>query len=79
MRKIDTATAKRSISISGLLLLASFVCYAQTGSIKGEVKTSDNKPAAQVSIQLKEIKKGTTTSADGVYLLKDVKEGLTQR
>ena len=77
MRKFDitTATAKRSISISALLLLASIIVHAQTGSIKGNVKTSDGKPAAQVSIQLKEIKKGTTTAADGSYLLKDIKEG----
>ncbi len=77
MRKFDNpaATAKRSISLSVLLLLAFIIVHAQTGSIKGEVKTSDNKPAAQVSIQLKEIKKGTTTVVDGSFLLKDIKEG----
>ena len=58
MRKFDNpaATAKRSISLSVLLLLAFIIVHAQTGSIKGEVKTSDNSENSSSS----KIRAGTT-------------------
>ena len=55
-----------------------FLCFsgtAQTGSLKGVVRTSDGKPAAHVYVQLKEIKRGTITLDDGSYQLPNIPTG----
>jgi iron complex outermembrane receptor protein len=51
--------------------------FAQSGngSIKGQVKTSDGKPAAYVSVGITHSNKGTTTDEDGNYVLTDIKPG----
>jgi iron complex outermembrane receptor protein len=67
-----------NISLFYLLsvLLASAPVTAQThGSINGVVKTSDGKPAAFVNVSLKEARKGTVTSEDGIYHLKNIMPG----
>ncbi len=56
------------------LILASNGLYAQT-TIKGQVSTRDGKPAGNVSIILKEIKRGTTSADDGSYQIDNLKEG----
>jgi iron complex outermembrane receptor protein len=55
--------------------LASATAFAQSGSIKGVVKTSDGQAAPFVNVALKEINKGTTTSEDGSFVLKNIKAG----
>ena len=46
-----------------------------TGVITGVVKTRDGSPAPFVNVSLKDVRKGTITSEDGVYLLKGVQPG----
>jgi iron complex outermembrane receptor protein len=48
---------------------------AQTGTIKGQVKTSDGQPAPYVNVTLKGENKGTVTEPDGTYIIKNVKPG----
>ncbi|HEY9007779.1 TonB-dependent receptor [Ohtaekwangia sp.] len=57
------------------LVLFSLAAFAQTGTIKGVVRTSDGQPAPFVNVALKEINKGTTTSEDGSFTIKNVKAG----
>ncbi|MBT1703811.1 TonB-dependent receptor [Chryseosolibacter indicus] len=59
-----------------LLLSCTFMGFAQHGTIRGTMKTSDGKPAAFVSIGLKENNKGTTSDEDGKYEIKNVKPGI---
>lgn len=47
----------------------------QPGTIKGKVITTDGQPAAFVNVTLKEIKKGTITTEDGLFVLHHVKKG----
>lgn len=64
------------ITLSTLFLVAiSSTAFAQHGSIKGRVYTSDTMPAVMVSIQLKEIKKGALSASDGQFMIKDVPAG----
>ena len=65
---------RRSFLIVPALFAAIFV-FAQQGEIKGFVTTSDGRPASQVNVQLKEIKKSTTSDEDGSYTLAGIKEG----
>ncbi|MBC7850372.1 MAG: TonB-dependent receptor [Chitinophagaceae bacterium] len=57
------------------MILIAPLLFAQTGAITGVITTSDGIPAQSVSIQLKEIKKGTVSGADGAFILRDIKEG----
>jgi iron complex outermembrane receptor protein len=58
-------------------LFLSFAAVAQTknGAIKGQIKTSDGKPAAYVSVSLDRSNKGTRTDENGNYLIKGIKAG----
>jgi len=60
-----------------MLLLASVNLMAQTktGSIGGQVKTSDGKPAAYVSVGLKNTNKVTQTDETGSFKIKNVPSG----
>lgn len=59
-----------------ILSVCSLAVQAQTGSIQGNIKTNDGKPAPYVNLYLKEnTNKGATTSADGSFHIKNVKEG----
>ena len=49
--------------------------YAQTGTIKGIILTSDGKPAEFVNVMVKEIKKGTVTNEKGEFTFNNIKEG----
>jgi len=48
---------------------------AQTGVIKGNIITSDGKPAEQVNITLKELKASTASTVSGQYFFSNVKPG----
>lgn len=72
---------KRAHYLKAILL---FICcfsissvYAQghVGSIRGTVKTSDDKPAAFVNVYIKELKKSTTTDENGKFELPKVEAG----
>jgi len=62
-----------------VLALFSFVALsfaqAQTGNIKGTVKTSDNQPAEFLNIGLKGTGKGTSANSNGDYELRNIEAG----
>ncbi len=60
-----------------LLLLFTLIAKAQSpiGKIAGSVKTADHKPAANVTILLKELNKATTTGAVGNYSFQNIIPG----
>lgn len=45
------------------------------GSVSGQITTTDNKPAASVTISLKETNKFAITDESGNFILKNIKEG----
>ena len=61
--------------ILGGLFFRPVAAQTTISSIGGNVKTSDGKPAAYVSVGLTHSGKGTTTDEDGNYLLTDIKPG----
>lgn len=65
------------LNVVVILVLASANLLAQnrTGSINGQIKTSDGKPAAYVSVGLKNTTKTTLTGDDGTFSLKNVAQG----
>jgi iron complex outermembrane receptor protein len=48
---------------------------AQTGNIKGNVKTSDRQPAGFVNIVVKGTNKGGSTNANGEYFIRNIEAG----
>lgn len=61
--------------VLGILSLGQ--CFAQNerAKLSGNIKTSDGKPAAYVSVQLIEINRGTLTDANGTYSIERIKPG----
>lgn len=59
----------------GIINLISPGAIAQPGIIKGNIITSDGKPAEQVNVTLKELKTSTTSNSTGQYILSDIKPG----
>ncbi|MFB6454958.1 TonB-dependent siderophore receptor [Chitinophaga sp. Hz27] len=57
------------------LLLINVTLFAQTGTIKGKVTTSDGQPTPYVTVGLKDMKKGTFTTEEGTFTIKNVKPG----
>ena len=49
--------------------------FAQTGSIKGNVKSADGKPVEFVSVGIKNSSKGSTTDKSGNFIIKNIKAG----
>lgn len=62
---------------TGIILFISSVqiLFAQSGSIKGKITTSDGKPAEFVNVILKGTTKGTVADADGNYQITNLKDG----
>jgi iron complex outermembrane receptor protein len=59
-----------------LFVLFTATAFAQnTGSIRGTVQTSDNKPAEGVSITLKGLKRTTIADNNGVFTINNVPKG----
>lgn len=59
-----------------ILVLSVNLSIAQTGSLKGKiVNKEDNLPLPGVSIQIKGTNKGTTTNANGEFLLNGIAQG----
>lgn len=74
-----------NIITSLIFLLTSLNCYVLKANpeiygsaIKGTVTTSDNKPAAMVTVVLKGTKKTTLTTDDGSFILHNIKPGTYQ-
>src|SRR5687767_1589156 len=70
---------KRLIPIFSLVFL-SITAFAQTetqppGTIKGIIRTSDNKPAVSATIRLKGTKKAVLTNSEGVFRIENVAPG----
>ncbi len=61
--------------VTFLLLLSGAGVFAQTGTIIGTVKTSDDQPAEFVNVGLKGTDKGTTTNKKGAFQIKNVEPG----
>ena len=45
------------------------------GGVKGKISTNDNKPAAMVSVLLKNTKKNTLTTEDGSFIIRNIQPG----
>ncbi|MFN3850439.1 MAG: TonB-dependent siderophore receptor [Spirosomataceae bacterium] len=58
-----------------LLIFLGLSAHAQTGQIIGKVTNSEGQAAAFVSVQLKEIRKGTTSDEQGVFAIANIKGG----
>jgi iron complex outermembrane receptor protein len=59
-----------------MMSITALAVQAQTGAIHGTVKTNDGQPAPYVNLYLKEnTNKGATTNAEGIFQIKNVKEG----
>lgn len=58
-----------------LLLFTFNYAIAQTGTIKGQVKTSDGQPLEFVNVGIKGLSKGSTTDRYGNYEIKNVDRG----
>lgn len=56
-------------------MLVSITAFAQTGNIKGSIKTSDRYPAEAVIIGLKKTTFSVTSEKDGTYEIKKVNPG----
>lgn len=65
------------IQLVTLLLLMVTTTYAQqnTGMIKGTITTNDGEPGAHVSIQIKEVNRGTVANEKGEYTFRKVTAG----
>lgn len=63
------------IHIFFFLLLQAPCFFAQTGLIKGTVKTADGQPAEFINIGLKGTTKGATANQQGEYELKNIEPG----
>lgn len=57
------------------LMVVSLGAFAQSGRIKGTVKTADQAPAAFVNVVLKGTNKGINTDANGNYSIKGIEPG----
>ena len=51
------------------------VAAAAGGSLRGQIVTTDNQPAAFVTVQLRGTSKVTTTDESGAFIFKGIKEG----
>lgn len=63
-------------SFLGVLLFISSVVFAQTGKIKGVIKTSDGKAAEFINVGIKGSSKGAATNSKGEYEIKNIEPGI---
>jgi iron complex outermembrane receptor protein len=57
------------------LVLINIAAFAQNGTIKGKINSADGQPAAFVTVGLKDTKKGALTNEEGLFILKNIKQG----
>jgi iron complex outermembrane receptor protein len=65
---------KKIITIITILLSVGLL-QAQKGHLKGSIKTTDNRPIADVTILILRTQRGTTTNKFGEYEIKDITSG----
>lgn len=65
----------KKTGLSLFFLLCGFAGFAQTGNIKGSVKTSDGHPAENITISVKGENINTTADRKGNYILKGIEPG----
>lgn len=73
VRTLLTASGRICLLMTALFLTVSAI--AQDGQISGFIKTSDGIAAEQVNVQLKELKKSTTSREDGSFNLTNIPQG----
>ncbi|MDR7130306.1 iron complex outermembrane receptor protein [Algoriphagus sp. 4150] len=66
---------RRFILLLNLYFLSILGAFAQSGSIKGQVTTSDNQPMEFVNVGIKGIAKGNTTDRRGNFEIKNLAAG----
>lgn len=64
-----------NLLVLGILSLGHSFAQNERAKLSGNIKTSDGKPAAYVSVQLIEINRGTLTDASGTYSIERIKPG----
>jgi iron complex outermembrane receptor protein len=80
-RALTNSLFIKSISSLGLFLFFSLSITARepgdppSGAIKGSITTADNKPAADVTIQVKSIKRAVLTEPDGQFIIRGLAAG----
>lgn len=76
----NTFTSSPLKKIYLLILFSGFACitFAQTGTISGNVKTSDGSPAEAVSVAITGTSKGALTDKKGNYEIRNIKAGTYQ-
>jgi iron complex outermembrane receptor protein len=72
---IDTMRTKMKSAFLVITLFIGIRMYAQTGGIKGIIKTSDGVPAEFVNVGLKGTAYGTVANHKGEYELKNIPQG----
>ncbi len=65
----------KNLYITLIIILTSITAFAQNGTIKGKINSADGKPAAFVTVGLKDTKKGALTNEEGQFILKSIKQG----
>ncbi|MES2003580.1 MAG: TonB-dependent receptor [Bacteroidota bacterium] len=60
---------------SFLMAFITLNAKAQTGNIKGKIHTTDGKPAADVSVIIKEADRAVITGPDGSFVVRNLKAG----
>lgn len=68
----------RTVKIVTILLLLSALAFADnaaSGKISGTVKTTDGKPAADVTVTIKEMGRSVATQENGTYIFRGIKPG----
>ncbi|MEO7765893.1 MAG: carboxypeptidase regulatory-like domain-containing protein, partial [Ferruginibacter sp.] len=64
---------KRSL-LTAVTLFIVLMAKSQTG-ISGKIVTKDGVPAANVNIEIKELKKYSTSNTDGLFAIGNISEG----
>ncbi|MGX7690519.1 TonB-dependent siderophore receptor [Flectobacillus roseus] len=64
-----------NLLVLGILSLGHSFAQNERAKLSGNIKTSDGKSAAYVSVQLIEINRGTLTDANGTYSIERIKPG----
>lgn len=66
---------KTTLSLLAALFLSISCAFAQTGTIKGTVKTSDGQPAEFINVAVKGTGKGDASDVNGNYEIKNMEAG----
>lgn len=75
MASISRVFLNISKIISLFIVLISVSGFAQNGTLKGKITTSDGQPAEFVNVGLLGTKKAISTNANGEYILDDIQPG----